>query len=209
MSEHAGVSDGSLSPMPPTPTLAAEAAPEALSEQQKIGQTQKEQPNSVLSAQAKKRDLEQTRKEQVQSRKDEMRRKTQEAKAMAQQEAGFSKRASRVEATGSAGHRESLLSRVFDAFDMDGRGQLKKKDFLALGKARRLLGYKKGEWNEYDANLLFTKMDSDRNGMLEKREFLFGFKTSIVGDFNDVQRRMNEFLRAANLVREERGLPKA
>eukprot|EP00658_Telonema_sp_P-2_P076298 TRINITY_DN6653_c0_g1_i1.p1 TRINITY_DN6653_c0_g1~~TRINITY_DN6653_c0_g1_i1.p1 ORF type:complete len:604 (+),score=126.90 TRINITY_DN6653_c0_g1_i1:162-1973(+) len=71
--------------------------------------------------------------------------------------------------------RMSVLSLVFDEFDLDGSGTLEADEVLQLGIARRTLGHQKGEWTPEANERFMGTLDTDGDGVINREEFCHHF----------------------------------
>jgi len=93
--------------------------------------------------------------------------------------------------------RETMLREVFAVFDLDGEGTVDTAELLKLGKARRSLGQKSGEWNEEKNARLVRRMDSNRDGTIQEDEFASFFNASLPQDLDDFSAIMKQFHQVA------------
>ena len=81
------------------------------------------------------------------------------------------------------------LLKVFGVFDLDGSGEIESSELLHLGKARRKLGQKGGEWSEEKNARLVKKMDVNGDGTVSGSEFAEFFNKALPDaavEFQDV-----------------------
>ena len=62
--------------------------------------------------------------------------------------------------------RAALLQKVYNEFDLDGGGDVGEEELLELGRARRRLGQKSGEWTPRANRALVRKMGCNEQGIL-------------------------------------------
>jgi len=63
------------------------------------------------------------------------------------------------------------MAKVHKLFDIDNGGYIEAEELLALGKMRRSLGQKQGEWTKEMNDRFMAKLDSSGDGKLEMAEF--------------------------------------
>ena len=88
--------------------------------------------------------------------------------------------------------RIGKLERVFDAFDLDGSGDIEKEELFELGNARRSMGQARSTWTEEKNNRLVERLDQDGNGVVSKEEFATEFEKMLTyneEDFNECSMR--------------------
>ena len=61
--------------------------------------------------------------------------------------------------------RAASLHKVYHAFDFDGGGQVGEAALLEIGRARRRLGQREGEWSEETNSALLSLIGTDAQGM--------------------------------------------
>ena len=71
-----------------------------------------------------------------------------------------------LEASLEGMRRAALLQKVYNEFDLDGGGDVGEEELLELGRARRRLGQKSGEWTPRANRALVRKMGCNEQGML-------------------------------------------
>ena len=64
----------------------------------------------------------------------------------------------------SEGTREHALALVFVEFDLDSSGCIQSAELLALGKARRALGQRPGQWTEEKNTRLIHRINTSGDG---------------------------------------------
>ena len=64
--------------------------------------------------------------------------------------------------------RKNMLREVFRAFDIDNNGFITDNELLMLGKARRELGQKQGEWTKEMNASLMKRIDTDGDGKIKE-----------------------------------------
>ena len=62
--------------------------------------------------------------------------------------------------------RAALLQKVYNEFDLDGGGDVGAEELLELGRARRRLGQKSGEWTEANNRALMQQIGPDEEGIV-------------------------------------------
>lgn len=62
--------------------------------------------------------------------------------------------------------RTGFLAKVYREFDLDGGGDVGEDELLKLGRTRRRLGHKQGEWTATHNRVLMRKIGTDENGDL-------------------------------------------
>merc|ERR1711934_910182 len=91
------------------------------------------------------------------------------AKEKKDTEAPLSPRATKDRAQKEKNDRRAVaLRKVYREFDLDGGGDVGGEEMLALGKARRKLGQKKGEWTQDMNQRLLENMGVDRRGAVSE-----------------------------------------
>ena len=94
-------------------------------------------------------------------------------------------------------HRAKPLEQVFEAFDLDGSGDVSKSELLALGEARRKLGQKQGNWSAEANQRCLAKIDADGNGQIEVGEFVRHFSEAMPWAVEDFESTIQDFLEVA------------
>ena len=69
-----------------------------------------------------------------------------------------------LEATIEELRRATALQKVYHAFDFDGGGQVGEAALLEIGRARRRLGQREGEWSEETNSALLSLIGTDEQG---------------------------------------------
>jgi len=100
--------------------------------------------------------------------------------------------------------RNAALAKVFEAFDEDGSGAVEAGELLALGKARRKLGQKGGEWSEAQNARLLKKMDTDGSGTIDCEEFCSYFAEALTHDEEAFNVTIESFMEVAQSISGER-----
>lgn len=107
--------------------------------------------------------------------------------------------------------RIRALHEVFQVFDFDNGGFIEGDDLFALGKARRSLGHKTGEWTAEKNAKLMQKMDGNGDGLIEPSEFVRHFEETLPRDKDTFKGIIEQFLEVARACRslksEARGIP--
>ena len=96
-------------------------------------------------------------------------------------------------------HRAHRLSEVFNLFDMDDSDSIGREELLQLGRARRELGQKGGEWTEEKNDALLLSLDTDGSGDVSRLEFLRAFDASLPKEREPFDATIEQFLRAAKV----------
>ena len=89
------------------------------------------------------------------------------------------------------------LLAVFDEFDLDRSGGIESSELLLLGKARRTLGQKKGDWTEEMNARLVKKMDVNGDGLISGAEFAEFFEQSLPTDATKFEVVIKQFMNVA------------
>jgi len=106
-------------------------------------------------------------------------------------------------------NRRMKLREVFKVFDFDNTKSLESSELLELGRARRSMGQKKGEWTEEMNARLVKKMDLNLDGKVDEFEFAKHFEQALPrgeGKFNTIIRQFTE---VANACKERKEKAKA
>ena len=64
------------------------------------------------------------------------------------------------------------LQQVYREFDLDHGGDVGADELLALGKARRVLGQKPGEWTQEQNKRVLQRMNADKDGNVTLDNFV-------------------------------------
>ena len=96
-----------------------------------------------------------------------------------------------------ANRREKLLQEVHRAFDCDQSGHIEAPEMLLLGKMRRKLGHKQGEWTQEMNDRLVTKMDSGGDGKIAEGEFVAHFDKTLPSDMIEFETIVAQFMEVA------------
>ena len=103
--------------------------------------------------------------------------------------------------------RRERLKVVFKEFDLDGNGSIETKELLLLGKARRELNQKEGNWTAEQNQRLVSKLDTDRDGTVSESEFVKHFDEELPFDRDAFNEEISRFLIAAKAVRRRSQSP--
>jgi len=98
--------------------------------------------------------------------------------------------------------RMAALKEVYNAFDLDGEGDVGADEMLALGQARRRLGQKDGEWTQEMNKNLLQKMKADRKGNVTVENFCKYFSDMLPTDEKEFERNISQFLQCAKTMQE-------
>jgi len=98
--------------------------------------------------------------------------------------------------------RREILRQVFGAFDIDNNGFITDNELLLLGKARRELGQKQGEWTTEMNRTLMTRIDTDGDGRIKEIEFTRFFDDFLPRNSVDFERNVAQFFKVASAVRK-------
>ena len=93
------------------------------------------------------------------------------------------------------GSRKYKLFQVFIEFDLDNSGEILTEELLELGKARRKLGQKSGEWTEEKNAKLVKKIDVNGDGVIAMSEFTDFFAEALPrnrGEFAEIVQQFME-----------------
>ena len=93
--------------------------------------------------------------------------------------------------------RLAKLMHVFEEFDVHQSGAIEPGQLLELGKMRRSLGHRAGEWDETKNDKLIWKMDSDADGRISADEFCWYFEAALARDVNEFDEVVAQFLQVA------------
>ena len=105
--------------------------------------------------------------------------------------------------------RVAMLENVYDEFDLDGGGDVGADEMLALGKARRALGQKSGEWTEAHNERMLEKMGADQNGNVVMDRFVKHFNESLPFDDDEFSRSIEQFLECARSLNQQKELARS
>jgi len=98
--------------------------------------------------------------------------------------------------------RESRLSALFDTLDQDGNGTLEEEEFLTIGKA---MGEKRLEWTAERNYELFSEMNTNRDGIIDKEQFVGYWRRMSVGTPAEAfEKGMMRFHTAAQRIRHDK-----
>ena len=86
-------------------------------------------------------------------------------------------------------------------FDLDGSGAIESQELLHLGKMRRKLGQKEGDWSEARNSALIEKMDSNLDGKIDAMQFSNHFEKALPKDMTGFQTVIDQFLAVAKECR--------
>jgi len=77
--------------------------------------------------------------------------------------------------------REQSLKEVFHQFDLDVSGSIEPQELLRLGRMRRQLGQKEGQWTYAHNRRLIARMDRNKDGLISEQEFVRHFDEEFKG----------------------------
>ena len=96
------------------------------------------------------------------------------------------------------------MIQVFAAFDMDGSGTIEAAELFELGKARRKLGQKQGEWTQEMNRKMVQRIDRDGDGLINGTEFSTFFEKALPKDPYTFDKTIADFLAVARRAQEEK-----
>ena len=92
---------------------------------------------------------------------------------MVQLQVGTSSGSQTLMSAAEQAHRGAELRKVYMEFDLTGSGDVGADELLLLGRTRRKLGQKDGEWTEEMNNSLMSKIGADGTGnFLSEENFI-------------------------------------
>ena len=100
--------------------------------------------------------------------------------------------------------RAKELRRVFEAFDLDGGGDVGADEMMALGQARRKLGQKSGEWTEEQNKQMLRNMGADSEGNVNASKFVTYFNEKLPTDPTEFAECIAQFVSCAKTVNEKK-----
>ena len=86
-------------------------------------------------------------------------------------------------------------------FDLNGNGSVGSNEMLVLGKARRALGQKGGEWLVGQNNALMQKMGVDMKGDVPLEGFVRHFNDTLPMDSTEFNAIIDQFILCAQTLR--------
>jgi tellurite resistance protein len=98
--------------------------------------------------------------------------------------------------------RHAALRGVFRKFDLDRGGYVEAQELMVLGKARRTLGQKSGEWNEEKNTKLIKRMDTNGDGQISENEFIEFFSNALPLLPFEFETTVSQFLKVAESVKK-------
>ena len=100
--------------------------------------------------------------------------------------------------------RDDALRSVYKAFDTDGNGHVGHDEMFELGKARRHLGHKDGEWTEEMNAKMTAEMGGDpTSGRVPMDGFVSYFHGKLPEDEDEFDAAIGEFMHVAEHLQEE------
>ena len=97
-------------------------------------------------------------------------------------------------------YRVDKLIAVHKAFDIDGGGYIEKDELFELGKARRKLGHKSGEWTKEMNDRMFANLDKGGDGKVEADEFSHYFANQFKDESREAfDKVMEQFMQVARV----------
>ena len=97
--------------------------------------------------------------------------------------------------------RLSKLSKVFVEFDLDDDKSIQASELLQLGKMRRTLSQKCGDWDEAKNERLVKKMDVNGDGLISDSEFATHFQRALPKDMKQFDTVVDQFMQVAKACR--------
>ena len=98
--------------------------------------------------------------------------------------------------------RQSALQAVYREFEhLDGDGSVGRVELLLLGKMRRQLGHKGGEWTEEMNDRLLERMGAEANGDLSELNFVQHFDKTLTTDYEEFEQMIKQFMECARACR--------
>ena len=102
----------------------------------------------------------------------------------------------------SVSHRESVLRTVFNEFDLDGSGDVGEEEMFALGRKRRALGQKSGEWTLEMNRQMLRNMGVNAHGLVSQDDFVSYFDQKLPRDPEMFAAEVERFLQCAYELRD-------
>ena len=99
--------------------------------------------------------------------------------------------------------RLERLRDVYQQFDLNGNGTVSFHEMLALGRARRKLCHKVGEWTIDDNENLMRDIGVDKAGNVTIHRFVSFFNTSLPSDVDEFEENVQQFLQCARYLRNQ------
>jgi len=97
------------------------------------------------------------------------------------------------------------LGSVFKAFDLDGGSDIGADELLALGKARRKLGQKEGEWTEEMNERLMQNMGAQSSkSSITQDQFVSYFHKTLSNDAKEFDTTISQFLDCAKMFAKKK-----
>ena len=96
------------------------------------------------------------------------------------------------------------LSGVFKVFDLDESGAIESAELLQLGKMRRQLAQKSGDWDEAKNAKLVKKIDANADGTVSDSEFSEFFEKSLTKDAVEFDLIVRQFMQVAQVCRQRK-----
>ena len=98
---------------------------------------------------------------------------------------------------------------MYDAFDLDGGGDVGEDEMLALGQARRKLGQKSGEWTREQNRNMMSNMGADRRGNVTADRFVAFFNEKLSSREQEFNKEIEQFMACAGALEEKKKKVKA
>ena len=96
--------------------------------------------------------------------------------------------------------RRVKLREVFELFDLDGSGEVESGEMLQLGKMRRELGQKSGDWDGEKNDQMVRQLDLDGNGAVSCSEFVAHFDGDLPVEPEDFKDTLSQFIAVGRSV---------
>lgn len=98
------------------------------------------------------------------------------------------------------GWRQAELQRCFEAFDADSSGAVDVSELLLLGRMRRTLGQKPGEWTNEKNDRFIRALDPEGRNLIQAPRFVEYFNAKLPQDQQEFLRATRQFLQVAAAV---------
>ena len=172
-----------------------------------VAQQQEQQHHVKAQQQQQERKVAQQQQEQQQSMMMQQQRVMQHRQQHQQHQQGTVPRNVTVHTADrheQVNKRTAALQAVYREFDLYGDSSVGGAEILLLGRMRRQLGHKGGEWTvEMNARLM-ERMGADTNGDLSEFKFVQHFNSTLPAEQEDFEQIINQFMECARVCRKRR-----